>query len=85
MKKADYQFQLRLIFDLATQARLLKIQDVLRAIEGVEVFAPIISPTLYRKAALNLQWQTEVVEAALQFQRTLEEIASDPKYQPPGE
>lgn len=85
MEKSEYTFQLRSIFNLATLVCQLKIRDVLQAMRRVETLGPILDPTTYLKSATSLEWQRQVVEAALQFQQAIEEIISDPKYSYTGE
>lgn len=86
MNESEYRIQLQSIFSLAALVRQLKIADILQAITRAETLGPILDPTTYLKAATSLEWQKRTVEAALQFQQAIEEIASDPRYlQPTGE
>lgn len=86
MNESEYRIHLEQIFNLAYLVQLLKIQDVLQAMTRAETLGPILDPTTYLKAATSLEWQKRTVEAALQFQQAIEEIASDPRYlQPTGE
>lgn len=82
--KSDYQVNLRSVFNLAALVRGLRIQEVLGAMERAEGIGPVLDPTLYITAADQLEWQKRTVEAALEFQRKVEEIAADPKYQEGG-
>ncbi len=80
MDKTEYLIQLKSIFNAAKLIRPLKIQDVLDEMNHAETIGPILDPTLYLKSAKGLEWQKRTVEAALKFQLTIEQIASDPRY-----
>ena len=76
--------ELQSIFNLCTQARRLNIAGVLLAIERAELLGPILQPTLYRNALTSLDCTKRCAQAALRFQRAVNEIVSDPTYAHPG-
>lgn len=78
--KTEYNIQLQSIFNMAALVRNLRIQEVLDAINRAETVAPVLDPTLYIRAAPNMEWIKETVEAALAFQAKVEAIANNPRY-----
>lgn len=77
MDRIDYDLQLRLVFNLATLVRQLRIGEVLSAMNKAESVAPVLFPTLWLRASGSLQQQKEIVEAALQFQRVVREVVAE--------
>lgn len=80
MQQNEYRIHLEQIFNLAYLVQQLKIADALQQINRAEAIGPMLDPTLYLKAATNLEWQKRTVEAALKFQQAIEKITQDPKY-----
>ena len=80
--ETEYKIQLQSVFNLAALVRGLKIQEILDAMNWAETLGPVLDPSLYQMAANQFGWQKETVEAALAFQKAIERIANDSKYQP---
>lgn len=80
MTEDEYRTQIQSIFTLSTLVRTLNIAGVLEDMRRAKALGPILDPTTYCKAAISLEWQIRVAEAALQFQQKVEQIASDPRY-----
>lgn len=77
MNRVEYDIQLRSIFNAAALIRQLKIKDVIDAMSTAESIAPIVDPSLYLKAARQMEWQQKIAQAALKFQNTVEQVILD--------
>jgi signal transduction histidine kinase len=74
MKQAEY---MKAQVDLIAAARTIEQIDLnalLRAISNAETLAPILDPTLYRKAQANLHGIKRLAEAALPVQVAVREL-----------
>lgn len=74
MKQAEY---MKAQVDLIAAARTIEKIDLnafLRAIGNAETLAPILDPTLYRKAQANLHGMKRLAEAALPVQAAIREL-----------
>jgi len=74
MNQSEYQTELLSIFNLCALVRRLEIAAVLEQIQHAEAVGPIIDPTLYRMAHPPLHWHKKCAQAALRFQRTINEL-----------
>jgi hypothetical protein len=72
LERVDYEEQLLTILFLAGLVRSWRISEVLAAMSLAEVVVPIVDPTLYLLAAESMEWQKRVVEATLEFQRSID-------------
>jgi len=85
MNETEYLIQIQQTLNLARLVIPLKIHDALQAITHVDTLGPTMDPTLWQKAHKSLYIQKRVVQAALQFQLAIQEIAANPTVHLPKE
>jgi hypothetical protein len=62
------------VIELGRRARSLDLDSFLRAINNAENVMPVLDPTLYRKAALNLSSIKRLAESLLNVKKAYDEV-----------
>ena len=82
LKPEIYQATQALLLSLARQVRLLPLEKFLESIETAEAVGPLVNPTLYIKAAHNLDEIKKMAEGALAFKNSLPPVCAFCKKKP---
>jgi hypothetical protein len=74
MDAEEYMESLASTFFIVRQVLTMPLEEVYRKMEIADAMGPIVDPTLYKAVMGSFQFQKEVVEAALEFKKKLQEI-----------